>query len=216
MQTEQGIDDLPSQVDENKTLDFSGTLTGMNDRPIVGESVDLERKTDGQWSVVDSATTDEDGDVRIPAKVSETADWRLVYRGDAFRDQDSSESVHVEAHDPINERIVEQAEAQEGKPYSYGADGPDSFDCSGLTQYVHDQVGIDLPRTSDAQRDALSEVAKSDKQPGDLVFFHDSDGSVYHVGIYAGDNAIWHAAQEGEPVHHKELWTDDYTVGRAW
>ncbi|MGH3517676.1 MAG: C40 family peptidase [Haloechinothrix sp.] len=166
--------------------------------------------------VHDNGVTDENGAVSIPAEITETAEWRLVYRGDAFQDDDNSSSARVEAYDPVNERIIENAEAQEGKPYSYGADGPDSFDCSGLTQYVHEQVDIELPRTSDDQRNALDKVAKSDKRPGDLLFFHTSDGSVYHVGIYAGDNALWHAPQEGETVHREDLWTEDYSVGRAW
>lgn len=214
--TEQTMSDTPSRVEPGTKVTFAGTLTGTHDQPITGQSVDLERKTDGTWSVVSHDTTDSHGKVSIPYKVSKTSEWRLVYRGDRFHDQDGSQPAQVEADDPVNERIVDEVAAQEGKPYSYGADGPDSFDCSGLTQYVHKQVGIELPRTSDEQRDSLEQLDSSQKKPGDLLFFHDSDGSVYHVGIYAGDNKIWHAPTEGEDVHLKELWTTDYSVGRAW
>jgi cell wall-associated NlpC family hydrolase len=215
--SQQTIDDAPSRVEADSTVTFSGTLTGYGDRPLAGESVDLERKAESadSWSVADSALTDEDGRVSIPATITDSADWRLSYAGDTLRDGDNSEPVHVESQDAVNERIVDKAEEQEGKPYSYGSAGPDSFDCSGLTQYVHREVGIDIPRTSSDQRAATAEVAKSDKQPGDLVFFHDG-GSVYHVGIYAGDNEIWHAPQSGDTVHKRAIWTDSYTVGRAW
>lgn len=213
--TEQSIDDAPSRVEENSKVTFTGTLTGIGDRPLVGEEVDLQRNTGSGWSVTETARTDQDGKVSIPVKITETADWRLSYGGDSVREADSSDTEHVESKAPLNERIVEAAAAQEGDPYSYGATGPDAFDCSGLTQYAHKQAGIELPRTSSDQRAATPEVAQSEKRPGDLVFFDDG-GGVYHVAIYAGDNQVWTAPEEGENVQLKELWTDSYTVGRAW
>lgn len=116
---------------------------------------------------------------------------------------------------PINERIVAVAAAQAGKPYAYGAEGPDAFDCSGLAQYVHRQVGIHLPRTSQDQRNATPHIARSDRLPGDLIFFH-GGGGVYHVGIYAGNNLIWDAPETGDHVRKRKVWSDSYTVGRAW
>ncbi|NIJ13313.1 cell wall-associated NlpC family hydrolase [Saccharomonospora amisosensis] len=117
---------------------------------------------------------------------------------------------------PIAQRIVDVAASQEGKPYSYGASGPGSFDCSGLVQWVHRQVGIDLPRTSRQQRAAVPHIAKADMAPGDLVFFHNSGGTVYHVGIYAGGGRLWAAPEPGDVVRSQNIWTDSYTVGRAW
>lgn len=117
---------------------------------------------------------------------------------------------------PIAQRIVDVAASQAGEPYSYGASGPNSFDCSGLVQWVHRQVGIDLPRTSRQQRAAVPHIARADMTPGDLVFFHNSGGSVYHVGIYAGDNRLWAAPEPGDVVRLQNIWTDSYTVGRAW
>ncbi|MQA63619.1 MAG: NlpC/P60 family protein [Actinophytocola sp.] len=187
----------------------------MRDQPLAGETVELQRNTGSGWSVADNEKTDSEGKVEIPAEITETADWRLSYDGDPIHDPDNSETERVESIEPVDEQIVAAAAAQEGDPYSYGSAGPDSFDCSGLTQYAHEQAGVELPRTSSEQRDALDEVPQSEKKPGDLLFFADG-GSVYHVGIYAGDNEIWHAPQDGETVHRKELWTDDYTVGRAW
>ncbi|WP_418190784.1 C40 family peptidase [Amycolatopsis albispora] len=126
--------------------------------------------------------------------------------------------THTEAAPPkpAGQSLVEKAAEQQGKPYSYGATGPDSFDCSGLTQFVHRQLGIELPRTSRDQRAAVASVDKSAMQPGDLIFFANSGGSVYHVGIFAGDGQMWAAPESGDVVRLQKIWTDSYTVGRAW
>lgn len=116
---------------------------------------------------------------------------------------------------PDGQQIVDLAADQEGSPYVWGGDGPDSFDCSGLIQWTHQQADIDLPRTAQQQRDALSEIPQDERRPGDLVFFADG-GHTYHVGIYAGDGEMWAAPEPGDVVHLQEIWTNDYTVGRAW
>ena len=110
------------------------------------------------------------------------------------------------------ERIVAAARSRAGKPYAYGADGPNAFDCSGLTQWVFRKVGKRLPRTSDAQAGAVRRV----KHPrrGDLVFFHDG-GDVYHVGIYAGNRRLWHSSRPGTPVRKDRIWTRSVFFGRV-
>lgn len=110
------------------------------------------------------------------------------------------------------QQVVDEAASHEGKPYEYGADGPDSFDCSGLTQYVYQQVGVELPRTSQQQYDAVEHLSQSEAQPGDLIFFS-GGGGVYHVAIYAGGNQMWTAPQSGDSVQLDDIF-DDYTVGR--
>ena len=72
------------------------------------------------------------------------------------------------------------ARAQLGKPYRFGATGPNAYDCSGLTGAAWRAAGVSLPRTSQQQFRAGRSVAKSDLQPGDLVFFY--RGSISHVG----------------------------------
>ena len=95
-------------------------------------------------------------------------------------------------------QVVSFARAQKGKKYSWGAQGPNSFDCSGFTYYVYkNSVGITLPRVSSAQGNAGVAVSKSNLQPGDLVFFDTSgpnNGVITHVGIYAGNNMLIHAS----------------------
>lgn len=215
--TEQSLDTAPSTVPEGNEITFTGTLTGAGERPVEDETVELQSATghQSQWSAVDNAVTDENGEVAIPARISDSGDWRMVYEGNTLREGSESTSEHVETEDATNEEIAEHAAAQEGQPYEYGANGPDSFDCSGLIEYAHGQAGIDLPRTTSEQRDATPSVDKSDRQQGDIIFFHDGNG-VYHNGIYAGDDQIWHSPQPGESVELTDLGTEDYSVGRAW
>lgn len=214
--SKQTLDAPPSSVARGTTVTFSGDLTGMSDMAIAGETVKLESRTSGgDWQAVASAKTDRSGHVGIAASVGSTSQWRLDYGGDGINDPDVSPARTVHAQKPINQRIVDIAAAQKGKPYAYGADGPGSFDCSGLTRYVHKQVGIDLPHNAAQQADSVKHVSKQDMRPGDLVFFSDG-GQPYHVGIYAGNGKIWDAPHSGEKVQLRTIWTDSYTVGRAW
>lgn len=114
---------------------------------------------------------------------------------------------------PVGEKALERAPEHDGKPYEYGATGPDSFDCSGYVQYVFGQVGYALPRTSDDQFAASQQVAQQDRRPGDLIAIHDG-GDVTHVGIYAGENAMWVASSGSDRVKLQEIYTDSYYVGR--
>ncbi|WUH91400.1 NlpC/P60 family protein [Streptomyces sp. NBC_00433] len=87
--------------------------------------------------------------------------------------------------------------AQRGKPYVYGATGPGSFDCSGLTQAAYKAAGITLGRTTyDQVKDGVP-VSKADLRPGDLVFFY---SGMSHVGIYLGNGKIVHAPHTGAVV----------------
>jgi cell wall-associated NlpC family hydrolase len=117
-------------------------------------------------------------------------------------------SVHVPGA-----RVVRAAAEEDGKPYKYGADGPVSFDCSGLTQYVYAQFGVELPHNAAAQYRAVDHVAKADMRLGDLLFFRDADG-IYHVGIYAGGEKMWAAENPAEDVRERHIWTDRFVVGR--
>ncbi|CAO5226804.1 C40 family peptidase [Frankia sp. AgKG'84/4] len=114
----------------------------------------------------------------------------------------------------IGGKAVYLASLQAGKPYVYGADGPSSFDCSGLVQYVYKQLGKTLPRTTDAQFAATTRVSMYNKQPGDLIFLG-TPGNIYHVGIYAGDGKMWVAPHTGSVVKLQSIYTTSYYVGRV-
>jgi cell wall-associated NlpC family hydrolase len=99
-------------------------------------------------------------------------------------------------------KALEMAKTKLGKPYVWGADGPNAFDCSGLMKWAFEQVGKELPRSSSAQSEVGQDVSKSDLQPGDVVFFY---SPVSHVGIYAGNGKILHASQSGDPVKYSDI-----------
>jgi hypothetical protein len=100
----------------------------------------------------------------------------------------------------IGNEIAIRAIALIGTPYRFGGDGPTNFDCSGLVQYVYDEIGIDVPRTVAEQYAAVTRVPLSDIRPGDLLFFKTGKSGVSHVAIYAGENRFIHAPQTGRPV----------------
>lgn len=110
--------------------------------------------------------------------------------------------------------VLHVAASKKGTPYRYGANGPRAFDCSGFTRWVFGRVGKHLPRTSRAQAAFARHVRTSQRRTGDLVFFR-SRGRVYHVGIYAGHNRIWHAPRTGERVHRERIWTRSVSYGRV-
>ncbi|GAA2607155.1 NlpC/P60 family protein [Actinomadura fulvescens] len=84
-----------------------------------------------------------------------------------------------------------------GRPYVWGAAGPSTFDCSGLTMWAYKQVGISLPHYTGSQWNAGTHISRSQLQPGDLVFFH---SDLHHMGMYVGDGKFLHAPQTGDVV----------------
>ncbi|MFG1808687.1 C40 family peptidase [Streptomyces sp. NPDC049040] len=102
------------------------------------------------------------------------------------------------------DKLIAFLKAQIGKPYVYGATGPDSYDCSGLTQVAYATVGINLPRTSQEQSTAGTPVSLGSLQAGDLVFWG-GEGSAYHVGVYIGGGQYLDAANPSSPVGIKPM-----------
>jgi cell wall-associated NlpC family hydrolase len=106
---------------------------------------------------------------------------------------------------------VDTARAQVGKAYEYGAAGPDSFDCSGLTQYAYRAAGIELPHSSRSQSEMGTPVERADLQPGDLVFFYEP---VSHVGIYVGDGQMVDAGSDETGVSQRTVDMEGYNFAR--
>ncbi|WP_368396388.1 C40 family peptidase [Streptomyces sclerotialus] len=94
-------------------------------------------------------------------------------------------------------KAISYATAQIGKNYVWGAEGPDTFDCSGLTMRAWEAAGRAIPRTSQEQWRQLPRIDIEDMRPGDLIIYHE-DAS--HVGMYLGDGTIVHAPRPGRQV----------------
>jgi cell wall-associated NlpC family hydrolase len=114
-------------------------------------------------------------------------------------------------------RAIDVAVAQKGDPYRYGAAGPNSFDCSGLTYYSFRKAGFrHIPRTSSAQANFAKRISRHAMRRGDLIFFYGS-GGVYHVGVYAGFHHghrwVVHAPHSGTRVRTDRLWTSKWFAG---
>ncbi|GAA0692290.1 C40 family peptidase [Kitasatospora atroaurantiaca] len=106
---------------------------------------------------------------------------------------------------PVSGRAAEAiafAVAQLGKPYVWGATGPDSYDCSGLVQAAWGAAGITLPRTTYAQIGAAPRISRAELRPGDLVFFF---SGISHVGLYTGNGRMIHAPHPGAPVRYESV-----------
>jgi cell wall-associated NlpC family hydrolase len=104
------------------------------------------------------------------------------------------------------QRAVEVAMQHKGAPYRWGGEAPSGFDCSGFVRYVYAQVGISLPHNAAMQFQYGTPVARSDLQPGDLVFFD----RLRHNGIYIGEGRFIHSRQTGKVVAVANLDDDWY------
>jgi cell wall-associated NlpC family hydrolase len=109
----------------------------------------------------------------------------------------------------IGSEIVIRAISLIGAPYRFGGSGPTTFDCSGLVKFVHQEIGIVVPRTAAQQFQAASPVALDELEPGDLLFFKISGKRISHVAIYAGSGRFVHAPQTGRPIEMRAL-DDEY------
>ena len=114
---------------------------------------------------------------------------------------------------PVARAAVRWALAQLGDPYRWGATGPDSFDCSGLTSSAYAAAGVSIPRVSRAQWGAGPHVAVDRLLPGDLLFYADNPGdpaSIHHVGMYIGNGLMVHAPHTGDVVRVASIWRESY------
>ena len=92
---------------------------------------------------------------------------------------------------------VAYAYAQIGKPYVYGAAGPASFDCSGLTKAAWAAAGVTLPHSAARQYSSMPHLTRANLAPGDLVFYY---SDIHHVAIYIGNGMVIHAPHTGDVV----------------
>ncbi|WP_241668425.1 C40 family peptidase [Pedococcus bigeumensis] len=145
-----------------------------------------------------------------PVVVPAVAVTRTADRSSASTVSRSTTRKDYTSLKPAAGGVLGIAAQYEGLMYSYGGTSPSTgFDCSGFTAYVFRQVGISLPRTAEAQRQATTRV--SSPQPGDLVFF---GSPAYHVGIYAGNGMMWDSPRSGKAVALRSIWSSSVTYGR--
>lgn len=156
--------------------------------------------------------------VRAPAAASRTAE-RTSIATDTQTETEAAAPVEVAAEAPVEAAAAVPASASGsavldiagryvGVPYVSGGASPDGFDCSGFTQYVFAQLGINLPRQSGAQAQSGTVVSREDAQPGDLI------ASPGHIAIYAGGNSQIDAPRPGKSIQFREIWQTNPTFIR--
>ena len=116
--------------------------------------------------------------------------------------------------DAVAQDVIDVAASLIGRPYVWGAEGPNSFDCSGLTQYVYQQFGVELPRRAISQS-RFGDKAGKRLRRGDLLFFSTDTrkSEVTHVGLYQGDGVMIDASQRHGRVRRDDL--SDQLLGGA-
>jgi cell wall-associated NlpC family hydrolase len=130
--------------------------------------------------------------------VAEVLSWAAIYSGSGGGDGDAGQVA------------ANWALTQIGKPYQWGAAGPDAYDCSGLALRAWEQAGVELPRVAADQYGAGVQVPYGDAQVGDLVFFAtdpSEPSTIYHVGIYLGAGMMVDAPHTGADVRVEAVWS---------
>lgn len=167
----------------------------------VREAAHAKKQAEKAAGKVQSATEDlEKKKERVEDLVAETED-----KLDELRAENQTGATPVDVGDIGSGAAAQAAEialAQQGAPYVWGAEGPNSFDCSGLAVYAYRQVGVSLPHYTGALWEAGPQVSRSELRPGDLVFT-----SSHHMGLYVGNGQMVHAPQTGDVVKVSEIWS---------
>lgn len=112
-------------------------------------------------------------------------------------------------------KVLSRAASVKGTRYRLGGVTTKGFDCSGFVLYAMRPVGITFGRTSRDMRRETPKITKAELLPGDLVFYHNKKGTVYHVAIYAGNEKIWHARRPGLRLAKTNIYAKRISYGRV-
>lgn len=135
-----------------------------------------------------------------------------TFLGCRTRDTRGSTGAAPKSTPAINKKVLAEAKKHLHQPYVWGAVGPKKFDCSGLVLYSYGKAGFTTPRVSEDQRKAARLIPASHALPGDLVFYNDTQGDVYHVGIYVSPGKTLAAIDENHGVNWQLIWDPSATT----
>ena len=210
-----GVVEYPSTDNSTSQTSYKATVNtdSLNMRKGAGTSYSVITKL-SKGTVVDVLESASNGWKKIKTS-NGTIGWVSgSYLANGVVEQTSTPSTNkVQA-------VIDLTHKQLGKPYVWGAEGPNSFDCSGLIYYVYkNAAGITLPRTSSAQYSAGVAVSRSNLKAGDLIFSStDGTGNITHVAIYVGDGQMIHAPRNGKNVEkvsiNNSYWNKAYVGAR--
>lgn len=199
---------LSAVVTSNSPADLLGELTTMdqmalNQQKQVDSLNAIQAQYSSQQLALNNLIADEKAQVASLASSKATIKTKLAslyaLRARAYGSPTSSSGGSHPAPPYLPGRggaVVKFAYAQLGKPYQWAADGPGSYDCSGLTLAAYRSVGVSLPHNAAMQWGVVHHISRSELSPGDLVFY----SGLGHVAIYIGGGQVIHAPQPGEDV----------------
>ncbi len=156
----------------------------------------LSRLTAEQRRAMERASRAADRQALADAQSGDTGDQQPPSGGGGGSSM-SCGSVGITAPTARVQKVLDYACAQLGDAYVWGADGPSSFDCSGLTMSAWRQAGVSLPHSSRMQATYGTRISSSQMQPGDLLFYY---SPISHVSIYLGKGMMIHAPHSGDVV----------------
>ena len=205
-----------SSVDSGATVTLYTSLADA-DRVLPNQRVAVDARRGDTWSYLATVVTNERGQASYVRRPSASETYRVRWVGTETHAPATSNYVTVQVvQNAAAQKLIAEAARHRGKPYRYGASGPNAFDCSGFTGYVfRTAIGKVLPRSSrDQYAAAPVKLVRGQERPGDLIFTYDSSGRIYHVGLYAGNGYMWHSPQSGDVVKYSSIYTRRYKVGR--
>lgn len=189
---------------------------------------DADKKVKDAEKILDRLTEEQRQALAAEERRAAEDSERAAQASDDDSDNGDEESSDDESSDDSNSddepkvsgsgkgaKVLAWALTQKGKPYVFGADGPDSYDCSGLTLKAWGKVGVDLPHSSSKQFKMGTPVSKDNLRPGDLVFYY-SSSRPSHVGIYAGNGQVFHAPNSRKPLGYSSLDSMPYVGARRY
>ncbi|MFC7620759.1 NlpC/P60 family protein [Microlunatus sp. GCM10028923] len=186
---------------------------------------DADKKVKDAEKILDRLTSEQREALAAEERRQSEDSERAAQASDDDSDSDSDDSKSDDSdsddEDPKvtgsgkGATVLAWALTQKGKPYVFGSDGPDSYDCSGLTLKAWGKVGVSLPHSSSKQFKMGTPVSKDNLRPGDLVFYY-SSSRPSHVGIYAGNGQIFHAPNSRKPLGYSPLDSMPYVGARRY
>ena len=143
----------------------------------------------------------------IVAKINQVNSAAMKQAMEVFTQTGQYPTISIPTANTVGAQALQAALTRAGDPYVWGAAGPGQFDCSGLVVWAYAQEGIALPHYTGSLWNSGVHVARSDLEPGDLVFFF---ADISHVGIYIGNGMMIDAPDFGVPVHVEPVYWSAY------
>ena len=174
----------------------------------VGQALRDKQTAQQQIAAVNALEQQMDGRKKlILAKIDKVNSAAMKQAMTVFEQTGQYPKVTIPTANTVGAQALQAAISRLGYPYIWGAAGPTSFDCSGLMMWAYQQVGISLPHFTVSQYNSGVHVARSDLEPGDLVFFFPN---ISHVGMYIGNGMMIDAPNFGEDVKVQPIYWNEF------